>query len=196
MHLFETIHDSATARHAQRVSWLATELGHHLSLPPADVELLGQAALFHDIGKACLPPYLNDLRGPLSDADWALIKTHPVIGEGLCAEDHDLWSARPIIRSHHERLDGSGYPDGLHGPAIPLLSQVLQLADIVDAMVSPRAYRAPSSLDDALATLSHEAERGWRDPRLVRESLPFLCNQNRWFTARLNDLTLPIGGDV
>ena len=95
------------------------------------------------------------------------MRTHPARGEEICRHLNSLRPVLPIIRHHHERLDGSGYPDGLRGTEIPLLARVLQVADIYDALTSQRAYKRAYSPAEALRTIREETERGWRDPQIV-----------------------------
>jgi len=96
------------------------------------------------------------------------MRTHATRGEEICRPMRSLATVLPIIRHHHERWDGSGYPDGLRGGQIPLLARVLQIADIHDALTSPRPYKPTFTDHDALRIIEEETQRGWRDPELVR----------------------------
>jgi len=95
------------------------------------------------------------------------MRQHPIIGEQICRPMRTLAAVLPIIRHHHERWDGSGYPDGLRGESIPLLARILQLTDIYDALTTQRPYKPALPQGDALAVLEDEARRGWRDSELV-----------------------------
>ena len=95
------------------------------------------------------------------------MKQHTVIGDRLCSELRLLRSVRPIVRHHHERLDGSGYPDGLRGAAVPLLAQIIGIVDVYDALTTERPYRAARPAAEAFQVLSEEADKGWRDRALV-----------------------------
>src|SRR5262249_22076129 len=107
-------------------------------------------------------------RGPLTADEWVIMRTHTAKGEEICRGIKCLNLVLPIIRSHHERWDGSGYPDGLAGHNIPLLARVLQFADVYDALMSERSYKPPMSSERALAVMQQETENGWHDPELMR----------------------------
>jgi len=99
------------------------------------------------------------------------MKSHPIRGEEICRHMKSLTAVLPIIRHHHERWDGSGYPDGLRGEQIPLLARVLQIVDIYDALTSPRPYKSAFSPEKAISIIQEETGRGWRDPRIVQAFL-------------------------
>ena len=107
----------------------------------------------------------------LSDAEWGIMREHPAIGERICLPLQSLKPVLPIIRHHHERWDGSGYPDGLVGEAIPLTARILQVVDIFDALTTARPYKPALSQAAALQALRDEVARGWRDARVVE---PFI----------------------
>ena len=107
--------------------------------------------------------------GGLTPEQRIVVERHPAVGESICAPLKSLRPMLPIIRHHHERFDGTGYPDGLEGEAIPLAARVLQAADIFDALSTSRSYRGALSVADALAVMQHEAGIGWRDPHLFAE---------------------------
>src|SRR5712691_9860824 len=121
----------------------------------------------HDIGKVGIPDAILFKRGLLSEAEWQVMRQHTLRGEEICRTMKTLAPVLPIIRSHHERWDGSGYPDGLQGEAIPLLARILQVADIYDALTTARPYKPAFSHPHALEIMLEEARRGWRDPELV-----------------------------
>jgi putative two-component system response regulator len=121
----------------------------------------------HDIGKVGMPDSVLFKPGALSAEEWAVMRTHPARGEEICRHVASLLPVLPLIRHHHERWDGSGYPDGLSGERIPLEARLLQIVDIYDALVSPRPYKAPYPPAQALQILREETARGWRDPQVA-----------------------------
>jgi putative two-component system response regulator len=159
--------DAYTDGHCQRLARYATELGALLNLPEDDLMTLGRGGYFHDIGKIALPDAILLKPARLTDDEFARIKEHPEAGDRLCGDLRALKRVRPIVRQHHERLDGSGYPDGLAGDEISLLAQIIGIVDVYDAMTTTRPYRQPVSSDEALAELKREVERGWRRADLV-----------------------------
>jgi len=161
------VRDEYTEGHCQRLSHYATELGALLDLPDDDLVALGRGGYFHDIGKIALPDSILLKPGPLTPEEFEKVKEHPVVGDRLCGDLRALNRVRSIVRYHHERLDGSGYPDGLVGDQIPLLAQVIGIVDVYDAMTTNRPYRAARTSDEALAELKKEVERGWRRADLV-----------------------------
>ena len=159
--------DEYTDGHCQRLALYATAVGEALGLATADLRALQRGGYLHDVGKIGIPDAVLLKPGPLTAPEFEIMKTHPVIGERLCGALRSLAQVRPIVRHHHERLDGSGYPDGLRGDEIPLLAQIIGLVDVYDALTTTRPYRAAMSLDRASAELRAEASRGWRRPHLV-----------------------------
>jgi putative two-component system response regulator len=159
--------DAYTDGHCQRLAAYATALGHALQLGEEDIAALFRGGYLHDVGKVGIPDELLLKAGRLSDNEYRRIKDHPVIGDRLCGELRSLRQVRPIVRHHHERLDGSGYPDGLKGDAIPLLAQIMGIVDVYDAITTTRPYKAAATSDQAYAELMQEAERGWRRADLV-----------------------------
>ena len=128
---------------------------------------LYRGGYLHDIGKIGIPDAILFKRGPLTSEEWDVMRSHPVRGEEICRPMRSLAPVLPIIRSHHERWDGSGYPDGLAGDGIPLLARILQVADIYDALTSERPYKQALAPEEAFAVMEEEVRRGWRDPELV-----------------------------
>ncbi len=161
------VRDAYTEGHCQRLAGYATELGALLNLPDDDLADLGRGGYFHDIGKIALPDAILLKAGRLTVDEFERVKEHPVIGDRLCGDLRALQHVRAIVRHHHERLDGSGYPDGLRGDEIPLLAQIIGVVDVYDAMTTNRPYRAARSSEEALAELALEVERGWRRADLV-----------------------------
>jgi cyclic di-GMP phosphodiesterase len=124
------------------------------------LEALGMGGYFHDIGKIGIPDALLLKPGRLTAAEFEIVKQHTVIGDRLCGELRSLRHVRQIVRHHHERLDGSGYPDGLVGDAIPLVAQIVGIADVYDAMTTNRPYRRARTTADAFEELQADASRG------------------------------------
>ncbi len=159
--------DAYTDGHCQRLARYATELGSALDLPEEDLTTLARGGYFHDIGKIALPDAILLKPAALTPEEFARVKEHPEHGERLCGDLRALRHVRPIIRQHHERLDGSGYPDGLVGDQISLLAQIIGIVDVYDAMTTDRPYRPAVSAEAALEELAREVARGWRRPDLV-----------------------------
>jgi putative two-component system response regulator len=159
--------DKYTFGHCQRLALHAVSLGIALGLSKRELQALYRGGYLHDIGKVCVPDMILFRPGALSDQEWVLMRAHTVRGEEICRPLQSLAPVLPIIRSHHERWDGSGYPDGLRGDQIPLVARVLQIADIYDALTTARPYKPAFSAAQTLAILDEESKNGWRDPDLV-----------------------------
>jgi putative two-component system response regulator len=159
--------DSHTEGHCERLSELASRLGALLGLTESDVLALRQGGIVHDLGKVVVPDSVLLKQGPLGDDEWEQIRRHPVEGVRIVSGMKSFERVLPIIRHHHERGDGSGYPDGLRGDEIPLLARVLQVVDVYDALISARPYKPAQSKEEALAILDREAQKGWWDRTVV-----------------------------
>ena len=159
--------DQCTGQHCQRLAAISVMLGEALGLSNSDLTALLRGGYLHDIGKIGIPDAILFKKGMLTTEEWEVMRSHPVRGEEICRPMKSLRPVLPIIRNHHERWDGSGYPDGLAGEDIPLLARILQVADIYDALITERPYKAAMSAAEAFATLEDEVQRGWRDPELV-----------------------------
>ena len=138
-------------------------------MPEEDLAALHRGGYLHDIGKIAIPDAILMKPGPLTPEEFAQMKQHPLVGDRLCGNLRALHRVRPIVRHHHERLDGTGYPDGLAGDAIPLLAQIITVVDVFDALTTQRPYAMMRTPDEAYEELRQEARRGWRDARLVDE---------------------------
>jgi putative two-component system response regulator len=149
--------DPNTNGHCERLAQHAVLLGRALGLPAEDLHALRQGAYLHDIGKVGLPDAVLLKPGPLTAEETELMRRHPEMGEHLIAPLQSLRRVRPIIRGHHERLDGSGYPDRLRGDEIPLLAQLVGVVDVYDALTSRRPYRAALPAEEAARHLRAEA---------------------------------------
>jgi putative two-component system response regulator len=161
--------NSLSEGHSLRMPAYAVRLGASLGLQERELQDMEMACLLHDIGKVAIPDSILLKPGPLDAEEMEVVKRHPVVGERICAPLKSLRGILPVIRHHHERMDGSGYPDGLSGEQIPLKARILQIADIYDALITDRPYRVALSPPDALQILEEEAARGWLDFSLVRK---------------------------
>jgi putative two-component system response regulator len=159
--------DKYTGLHCERLATYSIALGQALGLGKQDQLALYRGGFLHDIGKISIPDIILFKRGLLSDEEWQIMRLHTIRGEEICRPMKTLAPVLPIIRSHHERWDGSGYPDGLAGEYIPLLARILQVADIYDALTTARPYKPAFSRQHAIEIMLEEARRGWRDPELV-----------------------------
>ena len=159
--------DPYTAGHSERVSIYAAALGRHLGLPEPELTALRQGCLFHDLGKIAIRDEVLLKPGPLTPEEYEEIKRHPILGRDLLQPMKTLTWALPVVYHHHERYDGSGYPDGLKGDSIPLIARAAAIADVFDGMTTDRPYRDGLPGRDALAKLAEEARAGLWDPALV-----------------------------
>jgi putative two-component system response regulator len=159
--------DRYTGLHCERLAAYSIALGQALGLPRQDQLALYRGGYLHDIGKISIPDVILFKRGLLTDDEWKVMRLHTIRGEEICRPMKTLAPVLPIIRSHHERWDGTGYPDGLAGEDIPLLARILQVADIYDALTTARPYKPAFSREHAMEIMLEEARRGWRDPELV-----------------------------
>ncbi len=159
--------DRYTGMHCERLAAYAIALAQALGLPRREHLALYRGGYLHDIGKIVIPDAILFKRGLLTEQEWEVMRQHTIRGEEICRPMKTLAPVLPIIRSHHERWDGTGYPDGLRGEDIPLLARILQVADIYDALTTARPYKPAFSHQHALELMHEEARRGWRDPELV-----------------------------
>jgi putative two-component system response regulator len=160
--------DSVTAGHCQRLALTALALGKALALDRVSLLVLYRGGYLHDIGKVGIPDSILFKPGRLTGQEWVIMRSHPVRGEEICRPLQSLAGVLPVIRHHHERWDGTGYPDRLRGTQIPLLARVLQVGDIYDALTNPRPYKRAYTPRQALRILEQETARGWRDPELMK----------------------------
>jgi len=167
--------DPYTKGHCDRLSEYSVALAHRLGMPHEQCVALRRAGVVHDIGKIGVPEHILVKKGPLSAEEWKIMKEHPVTGERICSPLKSFRLVLPIIRHHHEKLDGSGYPDGLTGDNIPLTARVLQITDIYDALITARSYRGALSHENAIATMRGEAKCGWWDNALIDELEEFVA---------------------
>jgi len=158
---------SLTDGHSDRLADHAAQLGESLGMTEEDLEELRLACLLHDIGKVAVPNSILLKPGRLNAQEAEIMRQHPVTGEQICAPLKSLRPILPIIRHHHERVDGTGYPDGLYGGEIPLKARILQVADVYDALINNRPYREALTWEEALEILRQEGAYGWLDASLV-----------------------------
>jgi putative two-component system response regulator len=155
--------------HGARVSSHAVRLGKSLGLSQGDLNTLRIGGLIHDIGKIGVADEILSKPGPLDPEETRIVEQHPILGEQICAPLKSFRHVLPLIRHHHERLNGTGYPDGLQGDQIPLTVRILHIVDICDALTSDRSYRKSLSLPNAIIVLFQEAARGWLDGGVVSQ---------------------------
>ena len=148
--------DPHTASHSERVARLAVRLGHAANLPPDRLRVLEFAALMHDVGKIGIPEGILLKAGRLNENEWAIVKQHPIRSAEIVSQVSSLDEVATIVRHHHERLDGSGYPDGLAGNAIPMLSRIVAVADAFEAMTSSRSYRGALPADEVRSLICRD----------------------------------------
>lgn len=158
--------DPYTRGHSERVGFLAARISRELGLPEDRSEEMLVAGLLHDIGKIGVPEDLLNKAGPLTEEEFLAVMAHPILGEEICRPLRSARSALPVIRHHHERYDGSGYPDHLTGDEIPLGARILGVADAYDALTSARSYRRSLECQEAVDLLRRETERGRWDPEI------------------------------
>jgi putative two-component system response regulator len=161
--------DHYTEGHCDRLSKYSVALGKKLGLSENLLVALRRGALVHDIGKLAVPEHILLKPGPLTAEERKIMQQHTIAGERICAPLRSFRHVLPIIRHHHEKWDGSGYPDGLKGEQIPLTARILQITDIYDALTTDRPYRKALSPQEALATLQEEVKRGWWDGPVLKE---------------------------
>ncbi len=158
--------DAYTEEHVERVARTALRLGEGVGVSGGDLDALRRGALLHDIGKVGISEMILNKPGPLTDEERAEMQRHVLIGEEVCRPLRTLRGALPIIRHHHERWDGRGYPDGLAGEDIPLLARIVAVADVFDALASDRPYRPAWPEEKARAYIQEQAGQQF-DPQVV-----------------------------
>jgi putative two-component system response regulator len=159
--------DPYTRGHCERLAEMSSQLGERLGLPEEHIKALRRAGIVHDIGKVVIPDAILLKPGPLSPEEAEIMQKHPTVGERICAPLKTFRDVLPIIRHHHEKFDGSGYPDGLRNDEIPITARILQISDVYDALITDRPYKVSFTPEVALDLMHEEAERGWWDPQLM-----------------------------
>src|ERR1700687_3257041 len=159
--------DPYTQGHCERLADYSVRLGQHMGLPAEDIKALRRAGIVHDIGKVAVPDSILLKPSRLTRNEQMILRLHPVVGERICASLKSFQLVLPIIRHHHEKMNGSGYPDGLRGEQIPLAVRVLQIVDIYDALSTERPYKSALSGAAALDVMRNEVNKGWWDPKVL-----------------------------
>jgi len=165
--------DHTTHDHLKRVETYAVQFGEDLGLTPTELDALRAASLLHDIGKLAVPEQILSKPGRLTPEEFEKMKIHPIVGAEILSRVQFPYPVVPIVRSHHERWNGKGYPDGLEGEAIPIGARILSVVDCFDALTSDRPYRRALSVEEALAHIRSESGKTY-DPRVVD------CLDNRY----------------
>jgi putative two-component system response regulator len=161
--------DPYTEGHCDRLSKYSVAVAEKLGLPEHLRVALRRGGLVHDIGKLSVPESILLKPGPLTPEERKIMEQHTIAGERICAPLRSFRHVLPIIRSHHEKWDGSGYPDGLKGEQVPFTARILQITDIYDALTTDRPYRKALSLEKAFAIMREEVKRGWWDGSVLNE---------------------------
>ena len=159
--------DPYTEGHCDRLSRYTVSLGETLGLSSEQLVALRRGGIVHDIGKVAVPEFVLLKPGPLDAAEREIMEQHTIAGERICAPLKSFRNVLPIIRSHHEKQDGTGYPDHLKGREIPLTARILQTVDIYDSLTTDRPYRKALSQETAIELMWEETRRGWWDADLV-----------------------------
>jgi putative two-component system response regulator len=160
--------DRYTLGHADRVARYAVSLGRFLGFDAEKVEILRKGGILHDIGKLGIPDSILQKEGPLDINEWEIMRRHPSIGCEICQRLKGMKDVLPIIRNHHERLDGTGYPDGLKSQQISDLVRIVNIVDIYDALTTRRSYKDAFPVDKAFKIMWEEVERGWWDRDILK----------------------------
>ena len=158
--------DPYTEGHCERLADYSGRLAEYMGLPANQIKALRRAGIVHDIGKVAVPDSILLKPAKLTRTEQLILRRHPVVGERICAPLKSFQLVLPIIRHHHEKMNGSGYPDGLKGDQIPLTARVLQIVDVYDALTTERPYKRALSNEEALRMMRKEIKKGWWDPRV------------------------------
>ncbi len=169
--------DEHTGDHCSRLAHTSVVIGEAMGLSGEELRALRRGGVLHDIGKLGIPDSILLKNGPLSDDEWVIMRQHTIIGAELLQTLKSMNLTLPIVRNHHERWDGGGYPDGLKGEDIPLLARIFQIADIYDALASERPYKKAFSTEKIISILDEETQKGWRDPTVVAVFRAILLNR-------------------
>lgn len=159
--------DFYTAGHSRRVADISADIGRELKLSENEIEILHKSSLLHDIGKIGISDQILNKPGKLSEEEFNIIKEHPSRGEDICSSLRLTQHALDIIRHHHEKLDGSGYPDGLKGDEISKFIRIVTVSDIFDALTTNRPYRISKGNKESISILKQETQEGKLDISIV-----------------------------
>lgn len=170
--------DPYTHGHCERLADYAVALGQQAGLCEEEIVALRRAGVVHDIGKVAVPDAILLKPGRLNQEEWAIVRQHPLIGERICEPLKSFRLVLPIIRHHHEKCDGSGYPDGLRKDAIPIGARILQIVDVFDALTTERSYKKALPVSEALQTIRDEVIKGWWDAKLFDQFERLVASQS------------------
>lgn len=170
--------DPNTGDHCERLVAMGKAFGEYIQLSRVEIRNLMWGGYLHDIGKVGIPDAVLLKKGAFNTEEREIMNQHVMIGEKICKPLRTMAGVIPIIRHHHERWDGSGYPDSLEGNAIPYLAQVFQIIDIYDALTSERPYKRAFTQTEALEIMAQETAKGWRNPQLVQQFIEFIQSGN------------------
>ena len=167
--------DLTTGDHCDRLIRLSRAFGTYLELEESDIDTLERASILHDVGKIGVPDSILLKPGKLTEDEWEIMRQHPILGEEICHPLRSLSDVCPIIRHHHEKFNGTGYPDGLLGPSIPYLARVFQIMDAYDAMTTDRPYKKAFSVEKTVEIIRDETSKGYWDPDVVANFIEFIA---------------------
>jgi len=178
--------DPYTEGHCQRLSDYSSYLGERMGLSLEEITALRRAGIVHDIGKIAVPDAILLKPAKLTPEEFKVMQEHPLVGERICSPLKSFRLVLPIIRHHHEKLDGTGYPDGLKGNQIPFTARILQIVDVFDALTTLRPYKRALTISETLEVMDDEIKKGWWDPDIF--------SQFKQLVAGLEDLNSMMGG--
>lgn len=168
--------DAYTEGHCNRLSYYGARLAEHIGLTPDEIKAIRRGGILHDIGKVAIDERILCKPGSLTEEEFAAVKQHPIIGENICKPLRSLSNVLPIIRSHQERWNGAGYPDGLKGEQIPITARVVMTVDLYDALTTNRPYRKALPEEQAFDIMRAETAKGLWDPGLMHEFIHMVKN--------------------
>lgn len=170
--------DPYTLGHADRVSTFAVDLGRLMGVNGYELDILRKGGMLHDLGKIAIPDAILLKPGRYTPEEFTIMKQHPTLGCDICEKLKSVRDSLPLIRHHHEKLDGSGYPDGLRGEHIPALVRIVTVVDIYDALRSQRSYKEAFTIDKSFQILWDEVSKGWWDKSVVAAWEKWVRSQN------------------
>ncbi len=170
--------DKYTVGHCERLSHFAERVGRKIGMPDRDLIILRRGGILHDIGKIAIADAILMKQGPLTSAEYEIIKTHPAEGERICAPLKSLRPVLPTILYHHEKIDGSGYPEGLKGDNIPIHARIMGIVDCYDALTTTRSYRPAMSTSRAFGIMEDETRKGKWDKRIFEAFVELINHQS------------------
>lgn len=183
--------DAYTRGHVERVSTYSVELGKRVRCSPDDLSALKMGGIVHDIGKVAVPDHILNKPGKLTDEEMAIVKRHPLVGFGILRPLRTFQTIRPIVRWHHERPNGTGYPDGIRGDDLPLLPRIVAVADFFDAISTDRPYRPAFSPEKCREIVTSAAEKEELDPLLVTTLLEMLSESGTGLAEASSEVAVP-----